>query len=881
MKSDELPSAKIQQFRNVSGFCRSLVGHGGVGIFCKENLSCDVINISSLSQEVHCEITGVMVSEFDTQILTVYRSPSGDFNKFLEILSCALGKLNSNQKIIVAGDFNVHFSTNSQRELDLCNMFLSFGLVKTVSFNTRGNACLDNVFVNFDDGLEVHKCDFSSFSDHDGIIVKYIANVPNFKSRIVFRPITDQGLFELYNMVEHVAWNFVDHVFLSPDRKFEMFVEIIQDALDQCFPLKTKLANSGGPPRAVVNWFNDNLCNMRDRLNTLVALNKTNPQLIKSEIVRDYRRKYRREISRAKKQAHDSFIRQAPNAQKAMWDIIHSSKSKSSHVGSNLLTANSLNDYFSGIAEELVSTLPSSSEDFNDYLQHPPRNEIQFSFNTVSYNVVREVIEDTKVTNSKDSFDLNMKIVKTLKNIIIYPLTKIINHCITASIFPGVLKTAKVVPLYKNKGSKDEPTHYRPISILPIFSKLFEKVLNLQIKNYFESNDLFFQSQYGFRNKRSTTLATNTLTSNILEGFEDGLDTYASFFDLQKAFDCVSHSILLDKLRFYNFHTSSIELLQSYLNGRSQYVTYNSQTSETRQMRHGVPQGSVLGPTLFLIYVNDLVNAVVGVNLLLFADDTTMYFSYKRSMIIDGIVSDNYERIRAWFIANRLSLNSSKTQNLNFSLSQGSQQSASVKFLGVYLDSGMTWVDHIMQLSKRLSSAIFLIRGLVRCVSTGTLLTAYHGCFASHLCYALLVWGHSPHVKKIFGLQRKCVRIIAGIRYRDCCRESFTRLHIMTLPSLYIYQCLCYVRENQNRYHSHSDIHNYPTRHCHNIVHSFRRLLRTRDGTGYLGLTFFNALPLSVRALGIDEFKRRIKTFLLSKAFYSSEEYLNSDLNQI
>lgn len=153
--------------------------------------------------------------------------------------------------------------------------------------------------------------------------------------------------------------------------------------------------------------------------------------------------------------------------------------------------------------------------------------------------------------------------------------------------------------------------------------------------------------------------------------------------------------------------------------------------------------------------------------------------------------------ITNWFLANRLSLNISKTQNMNFSLrteNPSLQYDSQVKFLGVYMDAGLTWESHVEQLSGKLSRIIYLIRNLTRFVFLPILMTAYHGYFASNITYAILNWGHSSHACNIFRLQRRCIRVVTGLRYRDCCRQSFRDPRVLTFPSAYILHCLSYLR---------------------------------------------------------------------------------------
>ena len=448
-----------------------------------------------------------------------------------------------------------------------------------------------------------------------------------------------------------------------------------------------------------------------------------------------------------------------------------------------------------------------------------------------------------------------------------------INRCIRDSIFPDVLKIASVTPIFK-KGDINDPSNYRPISILPVVSKIYEALLKNQIVNYFESNSLFASEQFGFRKDRSTTLAVGRFVEFVVACFEDSSCCEASFLDLTKAFDCVSHVILIRKLYMYNFKPEACKLISSYLSNRMQYVKYNGHCSSHELIKSGVPQGSILGPIIFLIYINDLPEAIGEFASVLYADDTTLL---TRGLTRGGALASHSETLDApetWFRSNQLSLNQSKSLRMTMSVRGGHEGDQSVKFLGVFVDSGLTWRAHCEHLEGRLRSAVFLLRRLSETCSPSVVRVAYFSLFHSHISYGLLIWGHTATLQRIFRLQRRAIRIVAGLQYRDDCRNAFTQLRVLTLPSLYVFQSLKYVHGNIQRYHRNADVHGYSTRGVQDIRGARFRLERSRNAFNYHGITYYNKLNEEVKQLTNTKFLEYLKKELIIKALYSLQEFV-------
>lgn len=288
------------------------------------------------------------------------------------------------------------------------------------------------------------------------------------------------------------------------------------------------------------------------------------------------------------------------------------------------------------------------------------------------------------------------------------------------------MKVAKVVPLYKD-GDKHMFTNYRPISLLSQFSKVLEKKFVQKLDEFIEKKkQLLNESQYGFRLGRSTASATMNIVEDIVNATDNKKHTIGVFIDLKKAFDTVDHSILLSKLKLYGVRGIVLDWLSSYLNKRQQYVQYNNNKSNNMQIKCGIPQGSVLGPKLFILYINDICDVSKLLNFVLFADDTNIYLSGNDLNELVISMEQEMVKVKEWFDINRLSLNLKKTKFMIFGnrkkddsivLSIAGTKIMKVRefrFLGVLLDEEFTWKPHILYIQKKISKSIFVLNKVKR-----------------------------------------------------------------------------------------------------------------------------------------------------------------------
>ena len=329
---------------------------------------------------------------------------------------------------------------------------------------------------------------------------------------------------------------------------------------------------------------------------------------------------------------------------------------------------NEFNTFFANIGPLLASQIDATNKKpFQYYLKNTIHT--QFQLNTVDTKQVNDIIQSLKSKTSFGHDGMTTTSLKQLAPVLLQSLTLIINQSLITGIFPDDLKIAKVIPLHK-KNETTKMDNYRPVSILPAISKVFEKVAHIQLYNYFKKNKLFYKGQYGFRDEHSTELAALELVDRLHSDMDNKEIPIAIYMDLSKAFDTLDHTILLHKLKHYGVHGSALSWFHSYLNNRYQYVEIQQHKSNPQLLKTGVPQGSVLGPLLFLIYMNDIPNTSSELKFILFADDTSLLDTLNLSISPNDAnlnkLNDELTKIYDWLAVNKLSLNVSKTKYMIF-----------------------------------------------------------------------------------------------------------------------------------------------------------------------------------------------------------------------
>ena len=573
--------------------------------------------------------------------------------------------------------------------------------------------------------------------------------------------------------------------------------------------------------------------------------------------------------------------------------ILNSSKRVRSNISSlqvngrkitdNRAIADAFNDFFSNVGCNLDRKIEKDKSCFRRYLKDKISGS--FFFAPILQSDVKEEMLKLKTNKASGPDNMSPKLIKSCNNVLLKPLTLLYNSCISSSTFPDEFKKAKVIPLHKQL-EKVLVDKYRPISLLNCFSKIFERLIHKQVINFLQKHALLYQYKFGFREKHSTTLALIEIIDGIKNDINNGDVTIGTYLDLKKAFDTVNHPILLEKLDHYGIRGMALKFFESYLSNRNQSVCCNNTSSSITTIEYGVPQGSVLGPLLFIIYVNDIVNAVKDIKIRLFADDTALFIHGKDVEMIYNKMKDALIRLRDWFESNRLTLHLDKTC---YSIFHGPRKKIprmydnmsidghvihrehKVKYLGLIIDETLSWKDHVDYVITSLSKFYGIFNKIKHFVPKKYKLTNYKAYVSSKISYGIEIYGSLGVTlsKRLQIVSNKLLKILFCmspfhstnqlhkeldiLQVKDACRTSLLK---------FVFQCLYHtpLAMFKEYYQKRRNLHDRNLRDQH-IVHvpeGYSAL--ALSSTKIHGAKLWNELPLEIRKLDdISCFKKALQ----------------------
>ena len=729
----------------------------------------------------------------------IYRHPCMDADIFNELLDKLLKKITAEKKVTyLMGDFNMDLlKTETDEKIgNYYDIWTSHLFVPHITLptriTTRSKTLIDNIFSNDSDFANGVSGNFTfSISDH---LPQFLIMPDNLKhppkKHNVYRRSKDYNKEELVADFLNINWNeIIAPQKMDSDYSFNRLILTVDSILDKHMPWKKM--NKKDFKLESKPWITRGILRSIKQRDTLLKKYIACPEGDrKNELHRRYkilRNRIVALIRLSKKNHYQTYFTQNSADLKKTWKGIKSViniKSASESLPSSMLIndtsesdptkiAEGFNSFFSSIAEKLQGNIYSVNTDYKKYLSN--RVDTNFVMHSADTEEILRIILSLNNSKSSGPNSIPTDVLKLLGPNICYPLKEIINISFATGNYPDKLKIAEIVAVFKNKGDPRQVNNYRPISLLSNINKIFEKLVYSRLYSFLELHECIFELQFGFRSKHSTNHALTSLTETIRDALDNSNFACGIFVDFQKAFDTVDHSILLKKLEHYGVRGRANDWFKSYLTNRLQYVSVNGFHSKNEVMKFGVPQGSVLGPLLFLIYINDLRNAIYHSTVHHFADDTNLLYINRNLKTIQNKINKDLKSLCTWLRANKISLNASKTELIifrdprkkityNMKIKINGEKltpCSSVKYLGIYIDQHLNWNIHLAELKPKLSRAVGMLSKLRYFVNNETLRMVYFGIFSSLLSYGAQIWGqHNAVSKKLQILQNKAVRIM-------------------------------------------------------------------------------------------------------------------------
>ena len=804
------------------------------------------------SSELSCESQAVKIEiclhgsnkKYTHYLVNCYRSPSGNVDKYFEQFEAILSHFDKykDKSVTILGDINIDLlkynsesSSTATRQIEKST---SHGYIQIISRPTRVTdhcaTLIDHIYTNkIQDVLRSGVITYD-ISDHLGTFVTFsLDGTANTEQDADFQEeyhqFNDQNLKNFKRLIGLQDWSSVT-LENDPQLKYDTFLIIYNRLYTEAFPLASQKGKNRrlNPKPWILPWLED-ACK---RKNSLYYGFSSNPSTENKEKYERMKKFVAKHVRKAKIKYYRKYFEQYSCNSRMQWQMLNqltnrntkkrgkiNLKSDSNTSLNSQSITETFNEYFTTIADKLKSDLhrnEGKNTNFSDHLSNRVTNSI-FLRPTSSAEISNHVMS----LKNKSTSDTKVSALKIASSITTFSetLSDIVSCSFEQGTFPSQLKLAKVVPIHKN-GSKSVVSNYRPISLLSIFSKIFEKAMHTRVYEFLQLNGSLCENQYGFRKARSCEHALLVAQNEILNALNRKKIALLLLIDFSKAFDMVDHDILLSKLEHYGIRGVANKWFASYLKGRHQYVSVNGCKSAVRPLQYSVPQGSILGPLLFIIYINDLPNISKLAKFVLYADDANIIITGDSVEEVTEVYNSVSKILLEWVQNNGLLLNVKKTNYMIFTRKRNSgtnsmslklgnneiERTKVARFLGVLVDDKLSWEHHIKAVRNKMARYIGTIFRIKHMLPMKCRILTFNSLVMSHINFCSLIWGatNKSKIEMLFTVQKKAVRAImngpVNLYYSEGelpthTKPAFLELGIPTVQNIIVKNMLTFARK--------------------------------------------------------------------------------------